>query len=59
MRAILLAIAVSVLALGGTAYADEPDPPNRTGCCFSFDDSPVNVVFCSVPDACKFEGPPK
>lgn len=60
MRTTLLAtiIAASLLSLGGTAYADD-DPPNRTGCCFSFDDSPVNIVFCNAADACKFQNPPK
>lgn len=61
MRTALLATITTALlvSLGGTAQAGEkPDPPNRTGCCFSFDHSPVQVFFCEVPGACVIE-PPK
>lgn len=52
-------ITALLLPLGATAQAAEkPDPPNRTGCCFSFDHSPVQVFFCNVPGACVVE-PPK
>lgn len=52
--AITSLVAASMLTGGTAAWADEPDPPNRTGCCFSFDDSPVNIIFCAVPGACQF-----
>jgi hypothetical protein len=60
MRA-AIAAAVLVFVCAGPAAA-VPDPPpkgNNTGCCLSFDDSPVNAVFCFVPGACVFTGPPK
>lgn len=42
------------LAPGGVSWAgDHPKPKgNDTGCCFSFDNSPVNLVFCTTPGAC-------
>lgn len=47
--------AVLVLLPAGPAHADDDDPRgNDTGCCFSFDNSPVNLVFCTVPGACRF-----
>jgi hypothetical protein len=56
ITAVLTMIAVSMLTGGTAAWAHEPDPPGKnTGCCFSFDDSPVNIIFCAVPEACKFE----
>lgn len=56
-RAAVLALVAVLLAPGAAAAADHDDkPPNRTGCCFSFDDSPVDIVICAVPDACRIEG---
>lgn len=53
MRVLALA-ALAVLLGAGTAAADDTDPPNRTGCCFSFDHSPVTAVFCLTDGACRF-----
>lgn len=56
------AATVAVLALlPGTAWAsNDPDPvPPGTGCCFSFDHSPVTVVFCQVPNSCTITPEPK
>lgn len=47
------------VALGaGPAGASEEDPPNRTGCCASFDNSPVTLVFCMTEHACTLEPKP-
>lgn len=54
---IAVAIAAAALVMPATAYADEKPPGNDTGCCFSFDDSPVNVIFCTVPGACVIAPP--
>lgn len=51
----LATLITATIVGGGVALAGEPDPPNKTGCCFSFDDSPVNIIFCAVPGACQFE----
>lgn len=44
----------------GTAWAGDhdPKPRNDTGCCASFDNSPVTLVFCTVPGSCTIT-PPK
>lgn len=56
---IFIASVFALAMMAAPAHADE-DPPNGndTGCCFSFDDSPVNLVFCMTKDACRIE-PPK
>lgn len=53
---VLLATFAFWLAPGGTSWAEEVPP--GTGCCFSFDKSPINVVFCNVQGACTFQSPP-
>lgn len=59
MRTLLLTAAL-LFACAAPASAHEGPPPkgNDTGCCFSFDNSPVNLVFCTTKDACRIE-PPK
>jgi hypothetical protein len=56
----LLAVVFALLLTAAPAYADEKPPPkdSETGCCFSFNNSPVNLVFCTTADACRF-GVPK
>jgi hypothetical protein len=55
---ILPALAL-VAALVVPVHDDPPKPHgNDTGCCFSFDNSPVNIVFCTTKDACTI-APPK
>lgn len=51
----ILVASTSVAAPAQAASAE--DKPNKTGCCFSFDNSPVNVLFCMTPDSCKIEKP--
>lgn len=46
-----LAIALA-LAATPVAHDDNDDRPNRTGCCVSFDHSPV--VLCLTDGACRF-----
>lgn len=51
---IVSAIALVALLQGPSASADEKPPTgNDTGCCFSFDDSPVTLVFCMTENACR------
>lgn len=62
MKILRVAVIATVLALApATAAHADTDPPkgNDTGCCFSFDDSPVNIFFCATKDACRIEVPPK
>lgn len=48
-------IAPAVLALALLTAAPTPPPKHDdSGCCFQFDNSPVNLVFCTTADACKF-----
>lgn len=50
----------SYLMTTGTAWADDHPPKHDdNGCCFQFDNSPVNLVFCTTPNACQFEGTPE
>lgn len=61
VRWIVVAVMTVALSAPGTAWAGEHDPKpkgNDTGCCFSFDNSPVNLVFCTVPGSCTIT-PPK
>lgn len=52
----IAALAVTAaLALGSTAA--DPVPPRCVNFCL--DHSPVNAVFCTTADACRFEQPPK
>lgn len=55
---LLTLLGLAVLSLDDVAYAADPVPPG-TGCCFSFERSPVNIVFCTTAGACRFEQPPK
>lgn len=47
------------LAPGGTSWGADKPPPDQ-GCCvvFDFQHSPVNVVFCTTPGACRIGGTP-
>lgn len=51
-----LAVIMWALLPVGAAHADEVPP--GTGCCFSFDKSPVTLVFCMTADACRIGAKP-
>lgn len=46
------ALALTAALLLPGAHHDPPPKHDDTGCCFQFDNSPVNIVFCTVPGAC-------
>lgn len=51
---VVIAIAVLALAVTPAAQAKNAPPPKHddAGCCFQFDNSPVTIVFCQVPNSC-------
>lgn len=52
-------IAQAALAVLLLAPAAQQPPPKHddSGCCFQFDNSPVQVFFCTTADACRTGGP--
>lgn len=61
MKTLIVSV-IALVALAQPAYAGENPPPPKhddSGCCFQFDNSPVNLVFCMTDGACRFEVPPK
>lgn len=56
----ILPALVLVAALAAPVNNDPPKPHgNDTGCCLSFDNSPVTIVLCQVPGSCTIAPPGK